>query len=284
MIAPEKFISTARVYMAAGEVDDAAELLTCLWWVLDTADGANAVVVDRLDRVTGELADRFPLAESVSKMCYHATCAYVVGGDLISATRTASRMVAVWRARAQEDPSGEAMIGHLHALDTLAGVFRARGRVNDIKACLVELVEWHLDHGTPVSVAWGVRELGALALLGGELENAAAKFTRADELYGEDPEEAADPGVAAERAECRVLLGRVCSAQGRNDLARDWFEAALDALPEGDEAREVRGLLEAARLGVELPQPELLRIGEFGHPDFRKPDLPPLVSLEAVHA
>ncbi|WP_433262728.1 hypothetical protein ACQPZF_30275 [Actinosynnema sp. CS-041913] len=151
--------------------------------------GSQEIDAVRFHSLSLELADRFPLAESASKLLYQATVAYARMNDFAAATATAARMVSVWRALCQANPTDDALSGHAHALDTLAGIYRARGMADEVAACLVELVEWHLACGNTVGVAWALRELGALAFRSGDLDNAAKKLTRADELYAEDAED-----------------------------------------------------------------------------------------------
>lgn len=277
LTSPENALSTVRFLMTRGEVDEAAQPLVHLWSALP-AEGHPEQLIG-LHSVTLELADRFPLSESVSTVLHHATFAYAQADDFHTATVMATRMVAVWRARCQAGATADALKGHLHALDTLAGVFRARGMTGAIGGCLVELVEWHFNFGNSVGVAWALRELGALAFLSGDLDNAVAKLTRADEIYGEDADE---PSVAEERAECHVLLARVLLARGDDDSARHWLDQALNFLT-GDAAAEARSLLDAVRTGGELPEPAVLVVGEFGVPAWAPAGKPP-VSRSAARA
>jgi hypothetical protein len=263
MTTPDNTLSTIRFLMTRGEVDDASQSLVHLWSTLP-ADGRPEQLID-LHGVTLELADRFPLSESVSSVLYHATFAYAQAEDFSTATVMAKRMVAVWRARCQAGATVEALKGHLHALDTLAGVFRARGMTGAIGGCLVELIEWHFNFGNSVGVAWALRELGALAFLSGDLDNAVSKLTRADEIYAEEADE---PSVAEERAECHVLMARVLLARGDDDSAQQWLDQAVNFLT-GDAAAEARLLREAVRAGEELPAPVVLVVGEFGLPAWK---------------
>lgn len=270
MTSPDNALSTVRFLMTQGNVDEAARTLVDLWSTLPVDSRPEQVV--GLHSVTSELTDRFPLSESVSSVLYHATFAYARAEDFHTATVMAMRMVGVWRARCQADATAEALKGHLHALDTLAGVFRARGMTGAIGGCLVELIEWHFNFGNSVGVAWALRELGALAFLSGDLDNAVAKLTRADEIYGEDADE---PSVAEERAECHALLARVLLARGDDDSARQWLDQALNFLT-GDAAAEARLLLDAVRTGGELPEPVVLVVGEFGVPAWRPVETSPI--------
>lgn len=262
MTSPDDVLSAVRFHMTQGEVDEAAESLAFLWSA-SAADRRSKEVI-RLHNLSLELADRFPLSVSVSPVLHGAAVAYVQAGDFLGATEMARRMVSVWRGRCQADPTEDALVRHAHALDTLAGVYRARGMPGAVVGCLVELVEWHFVCGNNAGVAWAVRELGALAFLAGDLGKAAQSFTRADEIYAED---AADIEVARERAECHVLLGRLAHAEGDRDAARHWFEKALGSLTD-DAAQEAQGLVAALDAGNALPDPVVLKVGEFGCPNW----------------
>ncbi|MEV0682210.1 hypothetical protein AB0I60_37405 [Actinosynnema sp. NPDC050436] len=251
-----------------GEVDQAAEVLGVLWAALPS--GRSEIHRTRLHGVSLELADRFPMAESVSTLLYKATVAYGQMDDFPAATTTASRMVSVWRARCQSGPTDEALCRHAHALDTLASTYRARGMREAVAGCLVELVEWHFTYGNSVGVAWALRELGALAILSGHLEGASTKLIRADELYADCAE---DSEIASERAECHVLLGRLARAKGRLHVAEQWFNKALECLKDGA-AEEARALRDATRGGQPLPSTSILVVGEFGLPIWGPPRAP----------
>ncbi|MEU4800956.1 tetratricopeptide repeat protein [Actinosynnema sp. NPDC023587] len=277
MTSPDNVLSVVRFCMTKGEVDEAVELLGYLWAALPS--GRPEIDVPKLHGVSLELADRFPVARSVSTLLYGATVTYAKLGDFPAATVTASRMVSVWRASCQANPTHDALSGHAHSLDTLASVYRARGMNDGVIACLVELVEWNFTCGNQVGVAWALRELGALAFLSGKLDNAAKKFARADELYAED---AGDPSIAQERAECHVLLGRLAHEKGDADEAVEWFEKALDHL-EGGAAEEVRELIGAIGGGRALPPPGAVQVGEFGRPIWNDGDAAEPANLPRGH-
>ncbi|MBW4717039.1 tetratricopeptide repeat protein [Saccharothrix obliqua] len=262
---PIDVLADVRLRMIKGEVGEAADALAALWALL--ARGDRGIDVAKLHSVSIELADRFPLAEPVSMLMHHATVAYAQLGDFLAATSTAARMVSVWRATCQADPTGDALIRHAHALDTLAAVYRARGMPDEVTGCLVELIEWHFIGDNRVGVAWAVRELGTLALLADDLDNAAHKFARSDEIYAEEGDAAE---LRRERAECHVLMGRLAYRQGNTTAALHWFGAALEHLAE-DTAAEVRAFMRAAEAGIPQPPSKLLPIGEFGQPIWTAP-------------
>ncbi|MEV0680968.1 hypothetical protein AB0I60_31075 [Actinosynnema sp. NPDC050436] len=105
-----------------------------------------------------------------------------------------------------------------------------------------------------------------MALLAGDLDNAATKFARADEIYAEA---AGDAEVDRERAECHVLMGRLAHLRGDPETARRWFGAALEHLP-ADAAGEVWRLTRAIDAGRGLSASGLLPVGEFGSPDWAR--------------
>jgi tetratricopeptide (TPR) repeat protein len=143
------------------------------------------------------------------------------------------------------------------------------------------LIEWNFDYGNTVGVvAWAVRELGALAFIAGDLDNAEAKFTRAHEMYAEDAE---DASVAREHAECHVLLGRVRRAQGDDDAAQHWFKQASNYLTD-EAAEEVQSLMDAVQSGKELPEPAVLKIGESGLPIWESTEFPPSTTQPDIPA
>ena len=249
---------SVRFHMMQGKVEQAAGSLAHEWAAGPTEGGADDIV--KLHNTTLELADRFPVTEVVSGVLHRATAFYAGTGNFVSAAVTAGRMVSVWRARCQQNPTSHNLAGHIHALDTLAGIHRARDMTDAMVGCLVELAEWHLTHGNDVGVAWALREIGARALLDGDLPNAAEKFTRADEIYAQESD---DPATAEERAECHVLLGRLAHTKGDHENARLWFERAAERL-KGDAEAEVRALVEALDANEHLPELHVLKVGVFG--------------------
>lgn len=271
MTSLSRMLINVRFQTMQGEVEEAAHSLLHVWPGALTEGRADDVV--KLHDTTLELADRFPVAEAVSHVLHRATVAYARAGDFTAATVTAARMVSVWRARCQQNPTPTNLAGHIHALDTMAGISRARDMTAPVFGCLVELAEWHLTHGNDVGVAWALRELGALALRSGDLANAAEKFTRADEIYAD---EAGDPAIAEERAECHVLLGRLAYINDDHENARVWFERAAAHL-QGDAENEVRSLMDALDIGNPLPEPRLLRVGVFGLPFWEEDAQPDLI-------
>ncbi|XVS62332.1 tetratricopeptide repeat protein [Actinosynnema sp. CA-299493] len=260
MTSLSRVLINVRFHMMQGEVEEAVRSLVDEWPGALAEGCADDVV--RLHETTLELADRFPLAEAVSHVLHRATVAYARAGDFTAATVTAARMVSVWRARCQRNPTPDNLAGHIHALDTMAGIFRARDMAASVVGCLVELAEWHLTHGNNIGVAWALREIGALALRSDNLTNAAEKFTRADEIYAD---EAGDPSAAEERAECHVLLGRLAYINGDHETARLWLERAAVHLKDDAEG-EVRSLIEELSKGDPLPELRILKVGVFGLP------------------
>ncbi|MEV0677208.1 hypothetical protein AB0I60_11875 [Actinosynnema sp. NPDC050436] len=253
----DDYLSTAKAAMMVGAVDDAAKLLNHLWRKYAAID---AVEYDGLWAITIELADRFPLARSTSDLLHRTAVTLAARGDLRAATEAAARMLSVWRARCQQDRSTDSLFGHAHASDVLAGIYRARGMVDEVVGLLVELAEWHFTTENDLGFAWALRELGAIALLRGDLDNAAGKFARADEIYGSD---SSDSAVAEERAECRVLRGRVAHARGDHRDAERWFALASQHLT--GEAGSEAGLLLAATVdGSPLPATRVLTVSTFG--------------------
>ncbi|MEU4801371.1 hypothetical protein [Actinosynnema sp. NPDC023587] len=273
---PERILSAARIAMTEGAVVDAEKLLTHLWLTLP--DGADPPYLDELKSTSVELADRFPLEDSTSNLMYCATVAYAKAGAFLAATGTAERMLSVWRARCQRKPTADTLCHHAHALDTVAGTYQARGMSAAVRGLLVELAEWHFTSGNDVGFAWALRELGALALLAGDWDNAAKKFHSAQRIYDD---EAHDPAVAQERAECQVLSGRLAYATGDVDSARQWFGQALENLS-GEAVEEVHALLRAAGSGEPLPELEVLRVGVFGRPirEIAESLMPPPLTAE----
>lgn len=248
----KEVLAAVRHHMTQGEVAEAVDLLAHLWSTDPTAP----------HHVTLELADRFPLSPEASTLLDHAVGVCTAAGALTAAAEMARRKLAIWRARCQADPGPEALDGHLGALDALARVHRAQGNPDGVIRCLAEVMEWQLSHGHRSGVAWAMREMGAVAWTEGDLDTAVRRLTHADEVYGEVAD---DPEVARERAECRVLLGRVRRSQGDDAEAHRWFTEALDDL-EGPEAAEVHALLWAMEVGSALPEPVTLTAGEFGRP------------------
>ncbi|NUT49921.1 MAG: hypothetical protein HOV94_21815 [Saccharothrix sp.] len=177
---PDQILSTARTCMTKGDATDAAALLEYSW--LTTSTDGRPSDIGELHAITLELADRFPLSEAVSTLLYRATVTYAEREVFSAAGWMATRMPGVWRARCQAELTTDTLTGIFHALDTLAGVSKAQGAVDVVIRCLVELIEWSFDCGNTVGVVWAVRELGALAFMAGDLDNAVAKFTRANEL------------------------------------------------------------------------------------------------------
>ncbi|MFI9008772.1 hypothetical protein ACIGNX_16240 [Actinosynnema sp. NPDC053489] len=241
-----------RVCMARGAVEDAATLLLHLW--------AEAPGTARLRETSLELADRFPLAEPAAEVLRCAALTSAGRGALPAAAELARREVGVWRARCQASPSPEALTGHVAALDVLASVQRALGEDEGVAACLAEVVEWQYDHGDRAGVAWGLRELGVLALEAGDLDLAGTRLTRAVALYREQADQAP---VRLARGGCRVLLACVRWVQGRPAEARSSLEAALGDFGDDDAAVDVLRLLEALDSGGDLPESVPVG-GEFG--------------------
>ncbi|GGP41517.1 tetratricopeptide repeat protein [Saccharothrix coeruleofusca] len=252
--------------MAEDDPDTAAKLLQFLWVLLPNNP---ELTKDELRSVTFDLADRFPFSRSVPLPLREAVGAYVRAEDLTTATEVATRMVTLARALCREEPTEDTLHSHAFALDTLASVYRLRGMTEQFTACLVELIDVQFEHANPCGAAWGVRELGALDLLAGDLDAAVAKFSRAEQLYLENGE---DAETSSELAECRVLLGRTALARGDRDTALVHFARALDGVTCGSTlAREVERLRDAAQRGQALPDTTVLRIGEFGTVTFERP-------------
>lgn len=84
LTSPDNALSTIRSLMAQGDVDEAARMLVHFWSTLPVNDRPEQVL--RLHSATSELADRFPLSESVSSVLYHATFAYAQVDDFHTAT------------------------------------------------------------------------------------------------------------------------------------------------------------------------------------------------------
>jgi tetratricopeptide (TPR) repeat protein len=244
-------------------VDETARQLRDQWLEVPHSYGPLATV--KLHLATLDLANRFALSESVATPLEVAAQIYARMRVFRGATEMASRAAAIRSALCHEMATAERLSRHAYALDLLASIYRARGMTDAVTGCLVQLVEMHFACGNTVGVAWAVRELGAQALLAGDLDNAVAKLTRAGELYAEDGD---DSEGAEERAECHVLLGRTRLAQGDRESALLWFKRAIDdfsSVGADALAREVEALQHAVcSSATELPAPTLLKIGDFG--------------------
>ncbi|XVS66693.1 tetratricopeptide repeat protein [Actinosynnema sp. CA-299493] len=249
-------------------VDQLAERLSGQW--LEVPHGYGLAAALEVHRATLDLADRHPLAESAADPLEIAAQVYARMGLFQAATTMAARAVELREAHCLDLATEDRLVRHVFALDLLASTYRARGLTDAITGCLVQLVELHFTCGNNAGVAWAVRELGAHALLTGDLDNAIAKFTRADELYSEDSEtneNNQDPELASERGECRVLLGRARLARGDRESALLWFKRAVDDFTTADAdalVLETETLQTAVQSGAELPPPDLLVIGDFG--------------------
>lgn len=245
-------------------VDQTAERLRCQWLEIPHTYGLAATL--EVHRATLDLATRHPLAESAAVPLEVAAQVYARMGLFLAATTMAARAVELRRDLCLDQATADRLGRHVFALDLLASIYRARGMTDAITGCLVQLVEMHFICENNIGVAWAVRELGAHALLTGDLDNAIAKFTRADELYTEyDPD--TDPDLSTERGECRVLLGRARLAQGDRESALLWFKrAADDFTTAGADALvlETEALQTAVHSSAEPPPPDQLVIGDFG--------------------
>ncbi|MBB5800542.1 tetratricopeptide (TPR) repeat protein [Saccharothrix ecbatanensis] len=247
-------------------VDEEAARLRCQW--LEVPHGYEPEATVALHRATLGFAERHPRSDFAAVPLEAAAQTYAVMGLLRPATTMAARAVEVRREACVESATDEQLGRHAFALDLLASIFRAQGMTDAVTACLVQLVEMHFAHANTAGVAWAVRELGAQALLAGDLDNAVAKLTRADELYNEYGD---DPELAEERGECRVLLGRARLAQGDRESALLWFKRAAGDFTDAGaaaHAREVEALQVAVCSSVEPPAPDLLSIGDFGSIDW----------------
>ncbi|MEU4762229.1 hypothetical protein AB0H12_03170 [Actinosynnema sp. NPDC023794] len=243
-------------------VDQVAVRLRCQW--LEAPHGYGLAATLEVHRATLALAERHPLSESAAVPPEVAAQVYARMGLFLAATTMAARAVEIRRDLCLELATEDRLVRHVFALDLLASVYRARGMTDAIAGCLVQLVEMHFTCENNAGVAWAVRELGAHALLTGDLDNAVAKFTRADELYAEYD---ADVEIAEERGECRVLLGRARLAQGDRESALLWFKRAADDFTSaGADALvlEAEALQTAVSSSTEPPAPDLLVIGDFG--------------------
>ncbi|MER5264322.1 hypothetical protein ABTZ99_19830 [Actinosynnema sp. NPDC002837] len=243
-------------------VDQVAERLRCQWLEVPHSYGLAATL--EVHRATLALAERHPLSESAAVPLEVAAQVYARMRLFQAATTMTTRAVGIRRDLCLELATEDRLAHHAFALDLLASIYRARGMADAITGCLVQLVEMHFTCENNAGVAWAVRELGAHALLTGDLDNAVAKFTRADELYAEYD---ADTGIAEERGECRVLLGRARLAQGDRESALLWFKRAADDFTiTGADALvlEAEALQTAVHSSTEPPEPDLLVIGDFG--------------------
>ena len=259
-------------------VDQAAERLRCQWLEVPHSYGLAATL--EVHRATTDLADRHPLSEAVADLLEVAAQVYARMGLFLAATTMATRAVEIRQALCLDLATTDRLDRHVFALDLLASIYRARGMTDAITGCLVQLVEMHFTCENNAGVAWAVRELGAHALLSGDLDNAVAKFTRADELYAEhDPDlhptadidtetdAEIDAEIAEERGENRVLLGRARLAQGDRESALLWFKRAVDDFTNAGAdalAREAEALQTAVYSSAEPPPPNRLVIGDFG--------------------
>ncbi|RKT54011.1 hypothetical protein [Saccharothrix australiensis] len=265
MKSTEQLLTTLHGHMTGGRVEESAKLLRQAWLVAPYRLTVDEIV--GLHHATLEFADRHPRAESLSDGLHAAAVAYYRMAVLNGATVMAARMVELWRALCVEEANDDRLCHHAFALDTLASVYRARDMPEQVICCLIDLVEMQFTEGTVEGVAWAVRELGVEALLAGDVDDAVAKLSRAEQLYEDD---GADAEYLGERAECRVLLGRAHSAKGDNASAGFWFKRALEDLPDdGPLAQEVRDLVAAAGSGQGLPEARLLKVGDFGRMDWR---------------
>lgn len=248
--------------MTEHDVAQAAERLCAQWLATPATYGLSATM--EVHRATLDLAARHPLTEAAADPLELAAQVYARMDLFPAATTMATRAVELRRDLCLEQPTEDRLGRHVFALDLLASIFLARGMPEAVTGCLVQLVELHFTVGNDAGVAWAVRELGARSLLAGDLDNAVAKFTRAGELYDECGEEA---GIAEERGECRVLLGRARLAPGDRESAVLWFKRAVDdfTLANADAlVQEAEALHAAVPASAEPPTPDLLRIGDFG--------------------
>ncbi|MFT7837716.1 tetratricopeptide repeat protein [Saccharothrix sp. BKS2] len=267
-------LRSAREHLRHDRPDEAADLLDTVWEAVP--EGTSPESLAELRAVTEELGECKSTSPEAAAVFRRAGHYHAKGGRYQLARRMGTHELAVWRARAagEPTPSRQTFTGYRDALDSLARIDCAVGRLHRVINGLDELLELQALHGLAVTVdaAWTLRELGAVMLQAGRPDTAIRRYlSRADDFY---TRLGGSGAVARQHAVCLVL-----SALAHRDLdqpakADRCVNRALAMLLSVDPAAaaEVRTLIDGPRTAGTVPVMTVLPLAGFGLPAWPRPD------------
>ncbi|MFD7658459.1 tetratricopeptide repeat protein [Actinosynnema sp. NPDC059797] len=249
-------------------VNEAAHLLGELWEAVPARVGAERI--DELRVATEELGKRGSTSPEVAEVFRRAARCCARNGHYRLARRMGIHELAVWRKRSDNESTllVRTFTGYRTALDGLARIDRAVGRLHRVINCLDELLELQARHGFAVNAdsAWTLRELGAVMLEAGRPDAAVRRYlSRADSFYVQLDESTA---VIRQHATCLVLSALAHRALDRPTEADRCVNRALAVLlpTDPEAAAEVRVLTDESGTGDQLPVTTALPLVQFGLP------------------
>ncbi|MFD7659963.1 helix-turn-helix domain-containing protein, partial [Actinosynnema sp. NPDC059797] len=265
-------LDAAREAIGRQRLDEAAVLLSRAWQAVPRGTAVRRI--GGLCALTRQLTAHTPTSPEVAEVFRQASLFYAHHGYYRAAHRMGVHELAVWRGRAAREVSlrEETFAGYRQALDALARIDRAVGRLHHVVNGLDELLELQgsrRELAVDAHSAWTLRELGAVMLEAGRTDTAITRYlTRADAFYTRLGEGSA---VARQHAVCLVLSGLGHRRLNRTAQADRCFNRALALLLPLDTAAEVRILAETSVTTPALPTVASLPLAEFGLPAWPSP-------------